>query len=233
MNKKNILVVDDDADLSFIICEMLEQHGYNTLTAVNVNDAYEKLTATRCQLILLDINLPDGSGYEICKELRKNSQLPVIFASARCMEDDRIAGYEAGGDDYLPKPYSMKELLAHVNALMRRCYGSETANDTVNFGDISVNLSARSVTKNGIPVNLALREFDLLEYMIKNANRALSKEELLSNVWGAFTEAESATVSVHIRWLREKLENDPSCPERFKTVRGIGYLLDITDGAQA
>lgn len=225
MKKHRILIVDDDEDLSFIISEMLEEHGYATVTAKNVKEAYDKLTATGCQLVLLDINLPDGNGYEICQELRKNSQLPVLFASARSLENDRIAGFEAGGDDYLPKPYSMKELLVRVNALIRRCYGTDNSNETFEFGDICVSLSSRSVTKAGIPVNLALREFDLLEYLLKNRNRAVTKDELLGNVWGAFTEAEPSTISVHIRWLREKLENDPSNPEYIKTIRGVGYIF--------
>lgn len=226
MNQKTILIVDDDRDLSFIISEMLEQHNYDVITAETVEEAYEKLTANCCQLILLDINLPDGNGYEVCRELRKNSQLPVIFASARDTENDRITGYEAGGDDYLPKPYSMKELLAHVRALMRRCYGAEDAEEAETFGDISVNFVQRTVTKNGVAVNLALREFDLLEYLLRNKNRAVTKEEIMGNVWGAFTEAEPSTISVHMRWLREKLETNPSEPRYFKTVRGVGYMLD-------
>ncbi len=229
MAKKKILIVDDDEDLSFIISEMLEEHGYETQTAVNVNEAYEKLTANSCQLILLDINLPDGSGYEICRELRKNSRIPVIFASARSMEDDRICGFEAGGDDYLPKPYSMKELLLRVNAVIRRCYGQTDKNEIFKFGNITVNMSQRSVLKEGEEINLSLREFDLLEYLIRNRNKALSKEELLGNVWGVFSEIEPSTISVHMRWLREKLEKDPSNPEYLKTVRGIGYSLSVQE----
>lgn len=227
MKKKRILIVDDDADLSFIISEMLTEHGYETVLAADVDEAYEKLTANCCQLVLLDINLPDGTGYEVCEEIRRNSKIPVIFASARSMENDIIAGFEAGGDDYLPKPYSMKELLVRVNAVYRRCCGSDEEGETVCFGNITVDMTKRTVIKNGESLNLALREFDLLEYLIRNKNKAISKEELLGNVWGAFSEAEPSTISVHIRWLREKLEDDPSNPLFIKTVRGVGYMLEM------
>ncbi len=136
-------------------------------------------------------------------------------------------GFDIGGDDYLPKPYSMKELLSRVNALIRRSYSMGEDEKTVSFGDVQVNITSRKVTKNGSAVSLSLREFDLLSYLCLNMNKAISKEKLLSEVWGAFSVSEPSTLAVHIRWLREKLEDDPSRPEFIKTVYKTGYILSV------
>lgn len=221
----NILIVDDDKDLSFIISEMLESYGYKVTCADSGKRAFELLKENTFHLILLDINLPDETGFELCGELRKVSAVPVIFASARTSETDRITGFDIGGDDYLPKPYSMKELLSRVNALIRRSYGFDKEEKIVAFGDIKVNITARTVTKSGKDVSLSLREFDLLSYLCQNMNKAISKDKLLSEVWGAFSEVEPSTLAVHIRWLREKLENDPAKPEFIVTVFKVGYML--------
>ena len=220
---KNILIVDDDSDLTYIIAEMLEEHGYDVECTGSADDAFSILSGRSFDLILLDINLPDSSGFEI---ERKELVLNDILASARTSETDRITGFDIGGDDYLPKPYSMKELLSRVNALMRRVYGFGSE-ETVSFGDISVDISGRSVTRNGIPLTLSLREFDLLSFLCRNRNKPIPKEELLSEVWGAFSMVEPSTLAVHIRWLREKLEKDPSKPEFIKTVFKVGYILEV------
>ena len=224
MNNRKILIVDDDSDLSFIISEMLEGCGYCTDRAGSAEEAFSVLAKNKYHLILLDINLPDATGFEICRQLRETSCVPVIFASARTSEDDRITGFDTGGDDYIPKPYSMKELLSRVNAVMRRTYGF--GGEELCFGDVKVNVSSRSVTKNGIPVNLSQREFELLEYLCRNKNTAITKDKLISEVWGAFSEVEPSTLTVHIRWLREKLEDDPASPVYIKTVWKLGYMLE-------
>ena len=226
---KDILIVDDDKDLSFIISEMLTSYSYNVTCAESVEEAFSLLREKSFSLILLDINLPDGDGFEICRELRKASAVPVIFASARASENDRINGFDTGGDDYLPKPYSMRELLSRVNALIRRAYGFSGSEKTVSFGEITVNISARSVKKDGMPVSLSLKEFDLLAYLCEHKNKAIPKEKLISEVWGAFSEVEQATLAVHIRWLREKLENNPAEPEFIKTVYKVGYMLEVKE----
>lgn len=227
--RKRILIVDDDKDLSFIIGEMLEEHGYEVTCAYSIEESYEAMEKASFHLILLDINLPDGTGFEYCKELRRVSTVPVLFASARIGEDDRVKGFDIGGDDFLPKPYSMKEMLSRVNALMRRTYGFGEAEKVVCFGDVEVNLTMRQVSKAGKEVNLSLREFDLLAYLCEHKNVALSKEKLISEVWGAFSEVEPSTLTVHIRWLREKLEDDASNPLFIKTVYKVGYILEIGD----
>ncbi len=224
---RKILIVDDDVSLSDITKDMLESYDYLVEQSYSVEDAYEKLTEGKYDLILLDINLPDGEGYEVCKELRRVSTVPVIFASARTNVDDRVTGFEIGGDDYLPKPYSMKELLVRVNALIRRTYGFSEGETKVRFNDVEVNLTTRSVTKAGKVVNLSLKEFDLLSYLCQHRGEAIEKDKLISEVWGVFSEVDPSTLTVHIRWMREKLEDDPSKPVYIKTVFKVGYILDI------
>jgi two-component system response regulator VicR len=179
--------------------------------------------------VLLDVNLPDGTGFDVCRQLRSACSVPVIFASARTSEDDRVTGFDIGGDDYLPKPYSMRELLSRVNALLRRTFKNSTEEKIVTFGSVRVNITARTVEKGGKPVTLSLREFDLLAYLCENKNAAVSKEKIFAAVWGAFTEVEPSTLAVHIRWLREKLEDDPAEPKYIRTVRKVGYVLEVTD----
>ena len=224
---RKILIVDDDIALSDITREMLENYDYQVSQVFSVEEAFDTLTDVKFDLILLDINLPDGEGYEVCKELRTVSTVPVIFASARTNVDDRVSGFEIGGDDYLPKPYSMKELLVRVNALIRRTYGFTEKDEKVTFGDVEVDLTSRSVKKGDKTINLSLKEFDLLAYLCRNKGTAIEKDKLLSEVWGAFSEVDASTLTVHIRWLREKLEDNPSQPEHIKTVFKVGYILEI------
>ena len=223
--KKRILIIEDDAALAEITADMLRSYEYEVQLAGDCEQAFAALTNGRFELLLVDINLPDGSGFDVCSELRRVSGVPVIFASARTGEEDKVNGLDMGGDDYLAKPYSLRERLARINALIRRTYGAKEEAPVYCFGDIKVDTQLRMVERGGQEIKLALREFDLLAYMCANPNRTLRKEELLSAVWGAFSEAETATVAVHIRWLREKLETDPANPQWIKTVWGIGYQL--------
>lgn len=227
--RKHILIVDDDEDLSFIISEMLESYGYEVSRVESAAAAFDMLSEGRYHLVVLDINLPGTTGFEVCRELRKVSSVPIIFASARTSETDRITGFDIGGDDYLPKPYSMQELLARVNALIRRAYGFSGEEKRVNFGDVCVNITSRTVTKGGQAISLSLREFDLLGYLCEHKNTAIEKDRLLSEVWGAFSTVEPSTLTVHIRWLREKLEDDPANPQYIKTVYKVGYMLEVRE----
>lgn len=230
-NKQNkkILVIDDDNDLSFIIREMLVNYGYDVACAYDGEAAFSMLTDNSFDLILLDINLGEVSGFDICKELRRVSTIPIIFASARTAESDRITGLDIGGDDYLEKPYSLKELLSHVNAIMRRTYGYSKSEEKLVAGCISVDPVTRRVFKGDKEVQLSLKEFDVLAYLMKNRGAVVTKEELLTNIWGAFCEVEPSTVTVHIRWLREKLEENPAKPEYIETVWGKGYRIGVTN----
>ncbi|MDD5935467.1 MAG: response regulator transcription factor [Clostridiales bacterium] len=231
MDKKRVLIIDDDEDLSFIMSEMLTSYGYEVTCANTCDQAFFELTDQIFHVILLDINLPEMTGFEVCKEIRKVSTVPIIFASARTSENDRITGLDLGGDDYLAKPYSMKELLAHINAVIRRTYGFTAHEKVVTFGGVAINLTARTVTKEGKPVSLSLREFDLIAYLAEHKNQAIAKDQLLHEVWGTFSEVEPSTLTVHIRWLREKLEMDPGKPKWIKTVWGMGYMLEVPDEA--
>lgn len=226
---RRILIIDDDADLSMIISDMLESKGFEVKSALSSEQGFDMLSQSSFDLILLDINLPDSSGFEVCRQLREVSNVPVIFASARTSETDRITGFDIGGDDYLPKPYSMKELLSRINALIRRTYGSSDKEKTVNFGRISVNITARTVSRDGKAVSLSLKEFDLLAYLCEHKNEAITKDKLINEVWGAFSMVEPSTLTVHIRWLREKLEDEPAKPVYIKTVWGVGYILEDKD----
>ncbi len=231
MENKRILIIDDDKDLSMLISDMLEDHGYAAQIAGSLDEAYERMEQKQFHLILLDINLPDGTGFEFCKELRRVSTVPVIFASARTSEDDKIVGLDLGGDDYIPKPYSLKELMSRIHSLLRRTYGfEEEKGGSLSLfagkgNEIVIDASTRTIKRNGQPVSLSLREYDLLSYMVREKGKALSKEKLISEVWGVFSEVEPSTLTVHIRWLREKLEKDPSKPTFIKTVWGVGYML--------
>lgn len=227
--QKNILIIDDDEDLSDIIADMLFSYGYGVTKAGDGETAFSLLSGNTFHLILLDINLPDGTGFELCQELRRVSTVPVIFASARTSESDRITGFDIGGDDYLPKPYSMKELLSRVNALIRRTYGFGEDEQIVSFGDVTVNITARTVIKGGKDISLSLKEFDLLAYLCEHKNSAIPKEKLISEVWGAFSMVETSTLTVHIRWLREKIEDVPAEPRYIKTVYKVGYMLEVAE----
>ena len=227
LSSNRILLVDDDRDLAFIITELLEDYGYRVANAYTSEAALGMLGENTYDLILLDINLPDITGFELCEMLRKVSTVPIIFASARTSENDRITGFDIGGDDYLEKPYSMKELLSRVNAVIRRTYGFSEEEKIETFGDVSVNITSRTVTKGGREVSLSLREFDLLKFLLSHKNTAVSKEKLLSGVWGAFSMVEPSTLTVHIRWLREKLEDCPEKPVYIKTVFKVGYMLEV------
>lgn len=222
---RTILIIEDDMDLAVITGDMLKNYGYDVQIVTDCEKAFDVLTNVSFGLILMDINLPDGTGFEVCQEIRRVSKVPVIFASARTSEEDKIKGLEIGGDDYLAKPYSLKELLARINALIRRTYGDGGRERVYRIGNITVDTGMRTAERNGKEIRLSLKEFDLLAYLCAHPNQALPKEQLLHEVWGAFSGVEIATVAVHIRWLREKLEENPSEPKFIKTVWGVGYQL--------
>lgn len=233
-DKRVILIVDDDEDLSMLIRDMLEDNGYDSLYAASIDEAYDVLTNNRCDLILLDINLPDGTGFSLCQELRRTSHVPIIFASARTSEDDKVNGLDMGGDDYIAKPYSLKELMSRIRSILRRTYGADGERSEILIlsageDEIEINRRARTVCRNKKSVDMKPKEFDLLVYMAENKGRVLSKEQIMSAVWGLYSDAEPSTVAVHVRWIREKLEADPSHPHFIRTVWGAGYILGDTE----
>ncbi|MCL1807445.1 MAG: response regulator transcription factor [Oscillospiraceae bacterium] len=227
MNNKDILIVDDDCDLAAITADLFTDNGYNVSVAADSRSALENLAQTAYRLILLDINLPDGTGFSLCETLRKTTDIPILFISARTSDTDKITGLDIGGDDYIPKPYSLGELLSRVKAHLRRSYAMDAGSERFCFGGVEVNLEARGAVKNGVSVELSAKEFDLLSFLLQNKNKALSKDDMFNAVWGAYSEAEPSSLTVHIRWLREKLEDDPSNPRFIKTVWGVGYKLEV------
>lgn len=228
----SILIIDDDADLSAIVGRFLESEGFAVVRAGSAEDAYEVLRTRSFDLVLLDINLPGDDGIAACAALRRTSGVPLIFASARTSETDRIVGLDTGGDDYLPKPYSLRELLAHVNALLRRTRGrAGGAAEPLVAGPFALDEAAETLSKDGAAVALSPKEFALARFLVRHPGEVVSKERLLAEVWGAFSEVEPQTVSVHLSWLRAKLEDDPAHPRYFKTVRGRGYRFDPAGAA--
>lgn len=226
MHTKDILIVDDDSALAMITKDLLEDYEYSVDWVASAEKAYDIILDYSYRLIVLDINLPGESGFEFCKELRKTGTIPIVFISARTSETDRITGLDLGADDYLTKPYSLGELLSRIKATLRRTYGFLENGKNYAFGSMTVDTVTRQVTLEGKEVSLSLKEFDLLKYMVEHKDTILKKEKILSEVWGTFSQVELSTIAVHIRWLREKLEKDPSKPVRLKTVWGIGYLFD-------
>lgn len=228
--EKRILIIDDDRELSMLIKDMLEDNGYEVCMAATLDEAYTAMQEQMPLLILLDINLPDGTGFELCEDLRQKSQVPIIFASARTGEYDKITGLDMGGDDYLAKPYSIKELMSRINSLIRRTYGNDIRNQIISLKfagnrEISIDKNSRIVKLNDRTVELAPKEYELLVYMADHRGKAMTKQELIDNVWGAYSEVEQSTLTVHIRWLREKFEENPSVPVIFRTVWGVGYMF--------
>jgi DNA-binding response OmpR family regulator len=225
----HILVVDDEALITSSLSYSLEQAGYRTSSAPNAEDALAIAQRDHPDLVLLDIGLPGMDGLEALSHLRAQIGCPVIFVTARRRELDEIVGLELGADDFISKPFDVDVLLARVKAVLRRvARGSQGQADdegVISLGDLVVDTNAYVVTLRGKPVALSQREFDLLQTMALGAGRVVSIDQLLTRVWGVEFMGEPQVVYVHMRWLREKLEDDPSKPARIITVRGKGYKL--------
>lgn len=225
---KKILVVDDEPTLIATVRYNLEREGFEVYTASDGEQALTEARAQRPDLIVLDIMLPVLSGYEVCRILQREMSVPILMLTAKSDEVDRVAGLEMGADDYVTKPFSMRELTARVRALLRRAERPGPADDaqTLSAGDLTIDLGRREVSREGRPLPLRPKEFDLLAFFVRNRGRVFTREQLLNNIWGYEFAGDSRTVDVHVRWLREKVEDDPAHPRRLLTVRGVGYRLD-------
>ena len=210
----------------------LTKEGYDVVAATDGQEALEVAQAQKPDLILLDIMLPKVDGFEVCRILRREMSVPIIMLTARDGEIDKVIGLELGADEYLTKPFSMRELQARVKAMLRRVemvrqeVKSEealAAAQRLQAGDLSVDLGEHRVTRRGVPLTLRPKEFDLLTFLMRNRGQVFTRETLLDRVWGYEVAVDTRTVDVHIRWLREKIEDDPSEPRRLETVRGVGY----------
>ncbi len=226
--RPRVLVVEDDRNVADVVVRYLECEGFD---AVGVGDGYEALTRAEAEppdIVVLDLMLPGLDGLEVCRRLRASTPVPVIMLTARGEEDDRIAGFEVGADDYVSKPFSPRELTARVKAVLRRASSPTiraVESGPIVAGDLVVDPAAHEARRGGELVALTAREFDLLCFLAQRPRRVFRREELLERVWG-YTYGDTSTVTVHIRRLREKLEDDPSSPTRITTVWGVGYRFD-------
>ncbi|MBI1882446.1 MAG: response regulator transcription factor [Chloroflexi bacterium] len=226
---KHILIVDDDALLRRSLAFNLEQAGYRASTAAAAEDALLLARRDPPDLILLDINLPGMDGLDALRTFQQQADTPIIFVSARRREIDQALGLELGADDYITKPFDLNVLLARIKAVLRRVERAASPapeSGLLEVGDMSVDPAAHTVSVAGKPLDLPPREFALLHTLALAAGRVVSTDDLLAHVWGAEYAGESQVVYVHIRWLREKLEEDPQRPRRIITVRGVGYKLE-------
>lgn len=222
------LIVDDEVTLAESTSEYFSLFGVVTAVAYNASECISFLRENTVQLILLDINLGNDSGFVLCKQLRESTDIPILFISARNTDDDMILAMHIGGDDYIQKPYSLGFLLAKVKVVLKRYY-KKTPNQIISFGECSVNSRTGEVKKNGKPILLKAMEQKLLLYLVKNAGHTVLKEDLFSNVWENSITGDG-TLNVHIRHLRERLEQNPNQPRFIKTVWGIGYIFLLEDG---
>ncbi len=220
-----VLVVDDEPIVREVVVRYLEREGYATLEADDGDRAREHLERGAPDLVVLDVMLPGMDGLELCRWIRSRSELPVIMLTARGEEADRIVGLELGADDYVTKPFSPRELAARVRSVLRRTRGGEGSSERLAFGDLELDAHSREVRKAGTEVRLTAKEFDLLWFLASHPRRVFGRDQLMSRVWGYEAALDTGTVTVHVRRLREKIEDDPSHPRHLQTVWGVGYRV--------
>ena len=216
----DIIVVEDHEEIGELLSDFLRAEGYDTYLALNGEEALEVYEAEGAKLMLLDLMLPGMDGFAVCSRIRENSNTPIFILSARDSKEDQLNGLLLGADDYMEKPYDIDILLAKVKGIMKRRYSSEEIED----GDFRLDKPGRRVYRKGQEVMLTAKEFDLLLTLMENKGKVLGKEELFYKIWGFDSESEPQTLTVHIKWLREKLEQNPKKPEHILTVWGVGYL---------
>jgi DNA-binding response OmpR family regulator len=218
-----VLVVDDEPIVRDVVVRYLEEEGYRTLQAADGDTARELLEQENPSLVVLDLMLPGTDGLALCRWIRGRSHLPVIMVTALGEESDRLTGLELGADDYLTKPFSPKELVARVKAVLRRSENGAAKAERIEIADLSIDGARREVTRRGETLPLTALEFDLLWFLAGHPNRVFSRRELMDNVWGYSSALDTGTVTVHVRRLRAKVEDDPSRPRHLETVWGSGY----------
>jgi DNA-binding response OmpR family regulator len=218
-----VLVVDDEPTIREIVVRYLERDGFATLEAADGDRARELVERESPDLVVLDLMLPGTDGLELCRWIRSRSTLPVIMLTARGEESDRIVGLELGADDYVTKPFSPRELAARVRTVLRRAELELVTDERLTFDGLVIDSSSREVTRGGEPLRLTAREFDLLWFMANHPRRVFAREQLMRRVWGYSAAVDTGTVTVHMRRLREKIEEEPSRPRHLETVWGVGY----------
>jgi two-component system response regulator RegX3 len=223
-----ILVVEDEESLSEAIAFLLSKEGFEVEIAANGPSAIEKFDLHGADLILLDLMLPGLSGTEVCRQIRTKSAVPIIMLTAKDSEIDKVVGLELGADDYVTKPYSSRELIARIRAVLRRGEMSDSNVEVgvLTVGPVRLDIDRHIITVNGLPISLPLKEFELLEFLMRNAGRVLTRIQLIDRVWGSDYVGDTKTLDVHIKRLRAKIEKDPANPEFIQTVRGMGYKME-------
>lgn len=223
-----VLIVEDEESFAEPLSYLLGKEGFTAAVAANGQEALDEFDRNGADIVLLDLMLPGMSGTDVCKQLRQRSSVPVIMVTARDAEIDKVVGLELGADDYVTKPYSARELIARVRAVLRRRgEAEEPQQDTLEAGPVRMDVERHVVTASGTDLNLPLKEFDLLEYLLRNVGRVLTRAQLIDRVWGADYVGDTKTLDVHIKRLRSKLEPDPAEPRHLVTVRGLGYKFEV------
>jgi len=224
---KTILVVEDEPTLVATLRYTLEREGYDVFSAEDGEQGVRVAREEQPDLILLDLMLPGLGGLDVCRILRREMQVPILILTAKDEEVDKVVGLELGADDYVTKPFGMRELLARVRALLRRVETAGTKEPkTLSTGDLQIDLDGRKALREGEELPLKPREYDLLTFLVRNKGQAFTRAQILNQVWGYDYAGDTRTVDVHVRWLREKIEQQPSKPTRLITVRGTGYRFE-------
>jgi two-component system response regulator RegX3 len=223
-----VLVVEDEESFSDALSYMLRKEGFEVSVAATGTSALTEFDRTGADIVLLDLMLPEMSGTEVCRQLRSRSHVPIIMVTARDSEIDKVVGLEIGADDYVTKPYSPRELVARIRAVLRRNAGevTELSPPTLSAGPVRMDVERHVVTVSGGAVPLPLKEFELLEMLLRNAGRVLTRGQLIDRVWGADYVGDTKTLDVHVKRLRSKIEPEPSAPRYIVTVRGLGYKFE-------
>jgi two-component system response regulator RegX3 len=222
------LVVEDETSYSEALSYVLRKEGFDVAVAETGPDALTEFERGGADIVLLDLMLPGLSGTEVCRQIRQTSSVPIIMVSAKDTEVDKVVGLELGADDYVTKPYSPRELVARIRAVLRRGTAADDIDDasSLEAGHVRMDVDRHLVTVNGESVKLPLKEFELLEYFLRNPGRVLTRSQLIDRVWGADYVGDTKTLDVHVKRLRAKIEPDPANPVSLTTVRGLGYKLD-------
>jgi two-component system, OmpR family, response regulator RegX3 len=223
-----VLIVEDEESFADPLAFLLRKEGFTAAVATNGQDALDEFDRNGADIVLLDLMLPGMSGTDVCKHLRQRSAVPVIMVTARDSEIDKVVGLELGADDYVTKPYSARELIARVRAVLRRGGEAEELQpQALEAGPVRMDVERHVVTVGGEEISLPLKEFDLLEYLLRNVGRVLTRGQLIDRVWGADYVGDTKTLDVHVKRLRSKLEPDPADPRYLVTVRGLGYKFEV------
>jgi DNA-binding response OmpR family regulator len=223
---RTILIVDDEPTLRETLAEALEGDGFRVVTAADGREALARFREHRPELVVLDLMLPELSGIEVCRIIRQESGTPILMLTAKSSELDKVLGLELGADDYVTKPFSLRELSARIRALLRRTeQAADEGPTTVSLGDLTIDLAGHRLLRDGAPVPMKPKVFELLAFLLRHPGQVFSREQLLEQVWGYDYAGETRTVDVHVHWLRSVIETDPAAPTLVQTVRGVGYVF--------